>query len=159
MLQSHFGWYTEAQLVLYQYSNSNQPPVVEPSQVVSCYTNCTIPALKMLHITYEHILVRPNCKNHTANSAVQTNPRMKNGVFWVVTPCGSCKKIQECKIWGFHFSGYEESRLLGCYAMSLVRTDVSEERIASNIRKTRIHKLGTTLAVTSNLSALIRNTM
>jgi hypothetical protein len=34
--------------------------------------------------------------------------------------------------------------------MALVRTDVSEERIASIIRVTRIGELGTTLAVTSN---------
>jgi hypothetical protein len=32
----------------------------------------------------------------------------------------------------------EECRLLGCYAMWLLRTNVSEERIASIIRMTRI---------------------
>jgi hypothetical protein len=47
---------------------------------------------------------------------------MKNAVFWDVTP------------------------------LALVRTDVSEERIASIIRVTRIGELGTTLAVTSNRS-------
>jgi hypothetical protein len=52
----------------------------------------------------------------------------KNGVFWDVTPCGSCK------------------------------TDVSEELIASFIRVTRIGELGTTLAVTSNRRKLRRNT-
>jgi hypothetical protein len=36
--------------------------------------------------------------------------------------------------------------------MDLVRTDVSEECIASIIRVTRISELGTTLAVTSNRS-------
>jgi hypothetical protein len=36
----------------------------------------------------------------------------------------------------------------------LVRTDVSEERIASIIRVTRIAELGTTLAITSNGSIL-----
>jgi hypothetical protein len=36
----------------------------------------------------------------------------------------------------------------------LVRTGVSEERIASIIRMTRIGELGTTLAVTSNQSTL-----
>jgi hypothetical protein len=41
----------------------------------------------------------------------------------------------------------------------LVRTDVSEERIASIIRVTRIGELGTTLAVTSNHSMLRENTM
>jgi hypothetical protein len=45
---------------------------------------------------------------------------MKNGVFWDVTPYGSCKN------------------------------DVSEELSASFIRVTRIDELGTTLAVTSN---------
>jgi hypothetical protein len=38
--------------------------------------------------------------------------------------------------------------------VALVRTDVSEERIASIITVTRIGELGTTLAVTSNLSTL-----
>jgi hypothetical protein len=46
---------------------------------------------------------------------------MKNGVFWDVTPCGSCKK-----------------------------TDVLEEPSASFIRVTRIGELGTTLAATGN---------
>jgi hypothetical protein len=34
--------------------------------------------------------------------------------------------------------------------VTLIRTDVSEERIASIIRVARIGELGTTLAVTSN---------
>jgi hypothetical protein len=38
--------------------------------------------------------------------------------------------------------------------MGLVRTDVSEERIAYIIRVTRISELGTILAVTSNWSTL-----
>jgi hypothetical protein len=37
--------------------------------------------------------------------------------------------------------------------VALVRTDVSEERIATIIRALRIGELGTTLAVTSNRSA------
>jgi hypothetical protein len=45
---------------------------------------------------------------------------MKNGVFWDVTPCGSCK------------------------------TDVSEELSASFIKVTRIGELGTTLALTTD---------
>jgi hypothetical protein len=45
---------------------------------------------------------------------------MKNGVFWDVTSCGSCKK-----------------------------TDISDELSASIIRETRIGELGTTLAVTA----------
>jgi hypothetical protein len=43
--------------------------------------------------------------------------------------------------------------------MTLVRTDVSEERIASIIRATRIGELGTTLTVTGNRSTLRRNTV
>jgi hypothetical protein len=38
--------------------------------------------------------------------------------------------------------------------VALVRTDVSEERIASIVRLARIVELGTTLAVTSNRSTL-----
>jgi hypothetical protein len=37
----------------------------------------------------------------------------------------------------------EECRLLGCYVVALVRTDVSEEFIASIIRVTRTGELGT----------------
>jgi hypothetical protein len=51
---------------------------------------------------------------------------MKNGVFWDVTPCGSCKNY------------------------------VSEEPSASFIRVTRIGELGTTLAATSNQHTLLR---
>jgi hypothetical protein len=51
---------------------------------------------------------------------VFTAVTMKNGVFWDVTPRGSCKNR------------------------------VSEELSASFIRVTRIGELGTTLAVTSN---------
>jgi hypothetical protein len=42
--------------------------------------------------------------------------------------------------------------------VALVRSDVSEELIASFIRVTRIVDLGTTLAVTSNRRKLRRNT-
>jgi hypothetical protein len=42
--------------------------------------------------------------------------------------------------------------------VTLVRTDVSEERSASFIRATIICELGTTLAVTSNRRTLRRNT-
>jgi hypothetical protein len=51
----------------------------------------------------------------------------------------------------------EERRLLGCYAVALVRTDVSEELGASIIKVTRIGELGT-LAVTSNRRTPRRNT-
>jgi hypothetical protein len=43
--------------------------------------------------------------------------------------------------------------------VALVRTDVSQECIASIIRVTSIVELGTTLAVTSNQSTPRRNTM
>jgi hypothetical protein len=42
--------------------------------------------------------------------------------------------------------------------VALLRTDVSEERIASIIMMTRIVELETTLALTSNRSTLRRNT-
>jgi hypothetical protein len=41
--------------------------------------------------------------------------------------------------------------------VALVRTDVSEESIASIIRMESIGELGTTLAITSNRSTLRRN--
>jgi hypothetical protein len=45
----------------------------------------------------------------------------------------------------------EEGRLMGCDAVwLLLRTHVSEERIAFIIRVKRISELGITLAVTSN---------
>jgi hypothetical protein len=43
--------------------------------------------------------------------------------------------------------------------VALLRTDVSEESIASIVKVTRIGELGTTLAVTSNRRTLRRNTM
>jgi hypothetical protein len=52
----------------------------------------------------------------------------------------------------------EELCLLGCYAVSLVRTDVSEELSASFIRVTRIGRLGRRLVVTSNRRTMRRNT-
>jgi hypothetical protein len=42
--------------------------------------------------------------------------------------------------------------------VALVRTDVSEDLSASFIRVIRIGELGTTLALTSNRSTLLRNT-
>jgi hypothetical protein len=42
--------------------------------------------------------------------------------------------------------------------VALVITDVSEERIGSIIRVTRIGEIGTTLSVTSNRSTMRRNT-
>jgi hypothetical protein len=44
----------------------------------------------------------------------------------------------------------EECPFLGCDALLLVITDVSEERMASVIRLKRISELGTTFAVTSH---------
>jgi hypothetical protein len=65
--------------------------------------------------------------------------------------------FKKCKILGFRGGEYEEYRLLGCYTVSLVRTDVSEGRIASIIRVTKICELGT-FAVTNNRSTMRRNT-
>jgi hypothetical protein len=48
----------------------------------------------------------------------------------------------------------KSGRLLGCYAVALVRTDVSEELSASIIRVIRISELGI-LAVTSNQRTLL----
>jgi hypothetical protein len=45
---------------------------------------------------------------------------------------------------------FVECRLLGCDAVSIVRTNISEEIIAYIIGVKRISELGTTLAVTSN---------
>jgi hypothetical protein len=53
---------------------------------------------------------------------------------------------------------HEEWYLLGCYAVWLLRTEVSKELSASFIRVTRIGELETTLAVTSNRRRLRRNT-
>jgi hypothetical protein len=47
------------------------------------------------------------------------------------------------KIWSFHGGDYEQSHLLGCLAVWLVRTDDSEECIASIIRVARFGELGT----------------
>jgi hypothetical protein len=44
------------------------------------------------------------------------------------------------------------------YRVVFVRTDVSEECIASIVRVTRISELGTTLAITSNRRTLRRGT-
>jgi hypothetical protein len=43
----------------------------------------------------------------------------------------------------------EECHLLGCYVVTLVITDVSEEHSSPIIRVTRISELGTTLTVTN----------
>jgi hypothetical protein len=43
--------------------------------------------------------------------------------------------------------------------VALIRTEVSEECIAFIVRVTRISELGTTLAVTSDRSTLLRNAM
>jgi hypothetical protein len=52
----------------------------------------------------------------------------------------------------------ENGVFLEVKSVALVRTDVSEELSACNIRVTRIGELGTTLAVTSNRPKPRRNT-
>jgi hypothetical protein len=64
-----------------------------------------------------------------------------------------------CKIWGFHSSDYEEWCLLGCYAVWLLYEPTFRRNVAPpSSGMTRIGKLGTTLAVTSNRRTLRRNT-
>jgi hypothetical protein len=63
-------------------------------------------------------------------------------------------RLMLCKIWGLNGGKYKKC-LLECY--TVVRTDISKERIASIIRVTRIGELGITLAVISNPSTLRRN--
>jgi hypothetical protein len=50
---------------------------------------------------------------------------------------------------------HEKCRLLGCDMWFLLRTDVTEERIASIIKMKRISELRTTLAVTKLLLTLL----
>jgi hypothetical protein len=64
--------------------------------------------------------------------------------------CKELRPFQHARYWSM-----ASSWMLRC--VTLVRTDVSEERSASFIRVTRINELGTTLAVTSNQRTLRRN--
>jgi hypothetical protein len=93
---------------------------------------------------------------------------MKNAVFWDIkaefvphrghyVSATEPNRLMLCKIWGFHGGGYEECRLLGSHRVAFVWVEVSEERIASVIRLTRIVELATTLAVTTKLKTLRRN--
>jgi hypothetical protein len=85
-------------------------------------------------------------------------------------------QLMLCKICAFHGSDYEECRLLGhknpfrtsqethyiseiWRRVALVRTKVSEKRVASIIRVERMSELGRTLAVTSNWSSSIPSTL
>jgi hypothetical protein len=83
---------------------------------------------------------------------------MKNVVFWDIkiqfvphrrhyVSATESSRLMVCKICGFHGGDYEERCLLGCYAVALVRTDVSEEGISSIIRVTKIGELGTMLFI------------
>jgi hypothetical protein len=94
---------------------------------------------------------------------------MKNSVFWDIKTqfvphrrhCISATQLSRlilCKILGFHGGDYEQRRLLGCYTVTILRSNVSEERIASIIRVTKFRELGTMLAVTSNRITLRRTT-
>jgi hypothetical protein len=100
---------------------------------------------------------------------VFTAVTMKKGVFWDVTPCGSCKNLSS---WHTYLSvsrkSFQKSRKERLnifynkkmpssgmlHRLALVRTGVSEERIATIIRVARIGELGTTLAVTNNRNTL-----
>jgi hypothetical protein len=67
----------------------------------------------------------------------------------------TCPNItgDELNLFAFIFlpDGHEGYRLLGCgAAWGLVRTDVSEERVASFFKVERMSELGTPLAVTSD---------
>jgi hypothetical protein len=68
---------------------------------------------------------------------------MKNGIFWDVMPCGSCKN--RCFMVSLRMASSGMLR-----HVAIVRTDVSEELSASFIRVTRIGELGTTLSLTNN---------
>jgi hypothetical protein len=104
---------------------------------------------------------------------VFTAVTMKNGVFWVVTPCGSCKNRRFGGTWrlfhrvtkigelGTTQAATSNRRTLRSPGMlrrvALVRTEVSEELSVPFIRVTKICDLGTTLAVTSIRRTLRRN--
>jgi hypothetical protein len=53
------------------------------------------------------------------------------------------------KVRGFHDADYEECRILGCGTVDIVRTEVSEEHVASIYSLKRIRELGIILAVLS----------
>jgi hypothetical protein len=90
---------------------------------------------------------------------------MKNGVFWDVTPCGSCKNRRFWGTWRLLHQGDKNRwnrnntwRMVSSGLLrrvTLVRTDVSEEPFASFIRVTKIGALGTTQAATSNRRTLV----
>jgi hypothetical protein len=61
----------------------------------------------------------PKHDNYTSSCTQQLDSQMKNGVFWDVTPCDSCKKQLI----------FEEWCLLGCYAVktSNLTIDISSQ--------------------------------
>jgi hypothetical protein len=75
-----------------------------------------------------NVLLGKARSTHKAGHLTTISELIKNGVFWDVTPCGSCKDR------------------------------VSEELSASFIRVTRTSELGTPLAVIRNRRTLRRNT-
>jgi hypothetical protein len=92
---------------------------------------------------------------------------MKNAVCWDIKnpvrnsqetyyiPATDRSRLMLRKMCCFHGGDYEECHLLVfLFCMILVRTDVSEECIASITWVTRIGEPGTTLAVTSNRSTV-----
>jgi hypothetical protein len=97
-----------------------------------CFIECIVISLIIANNYVRmifYVLNSGNSEEHYVRLEVFTAGTMKNGVFWYVTR-----------------------------RVALVRTEVSEELIATFIRVTRIGELGTTLAVTSNRRTLRRNT-
>jgi hypothetical protein len=101
---------------------------------------------------------------------ILTHKSNKNGVFWDVAPCGSCKNrhFKELSASFIRVTRISEIGItLAVWRMmsagmlrraALVRAGVSEEPGASFIRVTRIGELGTTQADNSNRRTLRRNT-
>jgi hypothetical protein len=66
---------------------------------------------------------------------------MKNAVFWVVTPCGSCKNQSLGGTYRLHHQGGKNQRARN----TVVTAYISEENIVSIFTVERITDLGRTL--------------
>jgi hypothetical protein len=101
--------------------------------IKSSFRNKNTSCCGMNHSTLKHRAIHGLSMRYVDLSPLGNKPSsnkqvIKNGVFWDITPCGSCKNGR------------------------------SEELSASFIRVTRIGELGTTSALTSNRHTLRRNT-